>query len=206
MATHSSILAWRIPGTEEPSRLQSMGCQESDTTEVAQHTYKKLQVLFKGVYTLPGSGGCFSTAPACSKSLAQETLSRWRGCFRRATVSTERISPLLLLEIMYQLKSNIRKLLPSLDKICEVFFSILHGGNELGKFVWVFGWPNNNLNIIILSKPQNWGKGRGKMVVLMETETWKTAVDTYTLLMLCVKQTIDGNTVHSTGSILSAPW
>ena len=32
MATHSSILAWRIPWTEKPSRLQSMGLQESDTT------------------------------------------------------------------------------------------------------------------------------------------------------------------------------
>ena len=32
MATHSSILAWRIPCTEEPGRLQSMGLQESDTT------------------------------------------------------------------------------------------------------------------------------------------------------------------------------
>ena len=27
MATHYSILAWRIPGTEEPGRLQSMGLQ-----------------------------------------------------------------------------------------------------------------------------------------------------------------------------------
>ena len=27
MATHSSILAWRIPWTEEPSRLQSTGSQ-----------------------------------------------------------------------------------------------------------------------------------------------------------------------------------
>ena len=27
MTTHSSILAWRIPWTEEPSRLQSMGSQ-----------------------------------------------------------------------------------------------------------------------------------------------------------------------------------
>ena len=26
-ATHSSILAWRIPWTEEPVRLQSMGCK-----------------------------------------------------------------------------------------------------------------------------------------------------------------------------------
>ena len=35
MATHSSVLAWRIPWTEEPSRLQSMGWghKELDTTE-----------------------------------------------------------------------------------------------------------------------------------------------------------------------------
>ena len=32
MATHSSILAWKIPWTEEPGGLQSMGSQESDTT------------------------------------------------------------------------------------------------------------------------------------------------------------------------------
>ena len=32
MATHSSILAWRIPWAEEPGRLQSMGLQELDTT------------------------------------------------------------------------------------------------------------------------------------------------------------------------------
>ena len=32
MATHSSILAWKIRWTEEPGGLQSMGFQESDTT------------------------------------------------------------------------------------------------------------------------------------------------------------------------------
>ena len=32
MATHSSILAWKIPWTEKPGGLQSMGSQESDTT------------------------------------------------------------------------------------------------------------------------------------------------------------------------------
>ena len=35
-AIHSNLLAWRIPGTEEPGRLhrlQSMGLQESDKTE-----------------------------------------------------------------------------------------------------------------------------------------------------------------------------
>ena len=33
-ATHSSILAWRIPWTEEPGGLQSTSSQESDMTEV----------------------------------------------------------------------------------------------------------------------------------------------------------------------------
>ena len=33
MATHSSILAWRIPKTEEPGELHSKGLQESDTAE-----------------------------------------------------------------------------------------------------------------------------------------------------------------------------
>ena len=33
MATHSSILAWEIPWTEDPGRLQSMGiAKESDAT------------------------------------------------------------------------------------------------------------------------------------------------------------------------------
>ena len=37
MATHSNILAWEIPWTEEPGRLQSpWSCKGSDTTD---HTY-----------------------------------------------------------------------------------------------------------------------------------------------------------------------
>ena len=32
MATHSGVLAWKIPQTEEAGRLQSMGLQDSDTT------------------------------------------------------------------------------------------------------------------------------------------------------------------------------
>ena len=42
MVTHSSILAWKIPGTEEPGGLQSM--KGSDTTERLTlslfHTYR----------------------------------------------------------------------------------------------------------------------------------------------------------------------
>ena len=33
MATHSSVRAWRIPGTGEPDGLPSWGRTESDTTE-----------------------------------------------------------------------------------------------------------------------------------------------------------------------------
>ena len=33
MATHSSILAWKAPWTEEPGGLQSMDHKESDKTE-----------------------------------------------------------------------------------------------------------------------------------------------------------------------------
>ena len=38
MATHSSILAWKIPWTEELGGLQSMGRKESDTTEQLHFT------------------------------------------------------------------------------------------------------------------------------------------------------------------------
>ena len=51
MATHSSILACRIPWIEEPGGLQSMGSQRADTTEHA-HTFCYYDIildLFSGV-------------------------------------------------------------------------------------------------------------------------------------------------------------
>ena len=40
MTAHSSILTWRVPWTEEPGRLQSMGLQELDMTyQLNHHTY-----------------------------------------------------------------------------------------------------------------------------------------------------------------------
>ena len=39
MATHSSILAWRIPWTEEPGRLQSTGVMKLDTTEATEDAH-----------------------------------------------------------------------------------------------------------------------------------------------------------------------
>ena len=37
MATHSSILAWKIPWAEEPGRPQSMGLQNVGHDEVTEH-------------------------------------------------------------------------------------------------------------------------------------------------------------------------
>ena len=37
MVTHSSILAWRIPCTEELGGLQSLGLKELDMTEATEH-------------------------------------------------------------------------------------------------------------------------------------------------------------------------
>ena len=52
MATHSSILAWRIPWSEEPGRVQSMGSQESDMTEQLIHTHTHTHTRY--LWTFPG--------------------------------------------------------------------------------------------------------------------------------------------------------
>ena len=48
MATHSSILAWKIPWTEEPDGLQSIGSQKLDKTEWQEggKSYNHLFALF----------------------------------------------------------------------------------------------------------------------------------------------------------------
>ena len=43
MATHSSILAWRIPWTEEPGGYCSQGRKELDTTEVTEHPQARVR-------------------------------------------------------------------------------------------------------------------------------------------------------------------
>ena len=44
MTTHSSVLAWRIPGTGEPGGCRLWGCTESDTTEATEHQLTKGRV------------------------------------------------------------------------------------------------------------------------------------------------------------------
>ena len=54
IATHSSILAWRIPWTEEPDGLQPMGSQESDKIEqltLSLSIQIDIRVVRKGINT-----------------------------------------------------------------------------------------------------------------------------------------------------------
>ena len=60
MATHSNILAWRIPWTEEPGRLQSMGSQRVRhdlVTEQQQYTYVDRHRLIPPAVAGPSFGG-----------------------------------------------------------------------------------------------------------------------------------------------------
>ena len=64
MATHFSILAWEIPWTEEPGRLQSMGSQkESDTLSNYTHTHTHTHTHFIQVSLMVAS--CKTIVQCC---------------------------------------------------------------------------------------------------------------------------------------------
>ena len=54
VATCSSVLAWRIPWTEEPGRLQSIGSHKSDMTEDLAHIQYtvKLWIIYIYIYKI----------------------------------------------------------------------------------------------------------------------------------------------------------
>ena len=63
MAPHSSTLAWKIPWTEEPGRLQSMGSRLSDFIFTFMHALEKEMATHSSVlaWRIPGTGrlvGC----------------------------------------------------------------------------------------------------------------------------------------------------
>ena len=59
MAPHSSTLAWKIPWTEEPGRLQTMGTRLSDFTSTFPfHALEKEMATHSSVlaWRIPGTG------------------------------------------------------------------------------------------------------------------------------------------------------
>ena len=91
MATHSSILGWRIPWTEEPGGLQSMGRKESDTTErlhlhfTVFHTLKGFGIVNKAEVDVFLELSCFFDDPAevgnlifVSSAFSKSSLNIWK--------------------------------------------------------------------------------------------------------------------------------
>ena len=54
MATHSSLLAWRIPGTEEPGRLHSKGSQRVRHDLVTGQQQQNMKIYMHIIKELKG--------------------------------------------------------------------------------------------------------------------------------------------------------
>ena len=66
MATHSSVLAWRIPGTEEPGGLPSMGSHRvgHDRSDLAAaFSFRFFSII--GYYKALSSFLCYTVGPCC---------------------------------------------------------------------------------------------------------------------------------------------
>ena len=50
MATHSSILTWRIPGWRSLVGYDPWGCKESDTTEASEHAHTRVRKVGTVLY------------------------------------------------------------------------------------------------------------------------------------------------------------
>ena len=84
MTTHSCILAWRIPGTEEPGGLPSMGLHRaghdwSDLAAAAATTSnsQKFCFLFQVHWALLVCGSYFSKGDVCMKGYSSSSL-KWK--------------------------------------------------------------------------------------------------------------------------------
>ena len=78
ISTHPSLLAWRIPRTEEPGRMQSLGRTELDMTEeLSTHAspFKKFQTVYIN----------FSSCYVCVK---------WGGGKKKLNMYKEKVSSL----------------------------------------------------------------------------------------------------------------
>ena len=60
MTTHSSIVAWKIPWTEEPGGLQSMGSQRAGHDSATEHTQKTFDTTLLGEWGRRDIVVCFT--------------------------------------------------------------------------------------------------------------------------------------------------
>ena len=114
MATHASILAWRIPGTEEPVGLSSMGLHRvgHDWHDLAAEAAPPFLTLFH----LPPH----QISLGCSRALALGALLH--------ALNLHWSSVLQMVIHMFQcysLKSSYRCLLPLSSKVCSLYLFLL---------------------------------------------------------------------------------
>ena len=91
MATHSSILAWRIPWTEEPGRLQSMGSRESDMTYLLKRERECVYVNSK-LPVSPPSSSALVTLSLCFVCVEQNSLTICFLCVNKQTKDKENLN------------------------------------------------------------------------------------------------------------------
>ena len=118
MANHSSTLAWKIPWTEEPGRLQSMGREESDTTE-RLHFHFSLSCIGEGNGN-PLQCSCLENPRDGGPWWATFAQSRTR--LKRLSSSSSSLS--LLQEIFPNQGSN-----PGLPHCGQILYQMSHKGS-----------------------------------------------------------------------------
>ena len=119
MATHSSTITWKIPWVEEPGRLQSMGSQKSDTTELLH----SLSVQFSSVQLL---------------SHVQFFATPWTAALQASLSITNSRSPPKLMSIESVMPSNHLILCCPLLLLSSIFPNIRVFSNELALHI---RWP-----------------------------------------------------------------
>ena len=141
MATHSSILAWRIPWTEEPSKLKSKGSQRVRHDWATNRDTHKRQKLDSGFVTynlflekILKFGCCFVQLLSCVWLFATP----WTAAHQASLSFTISWSLLRLMSIESVMPSNHLVLWSSLLLLPSVFPSISVFSSELALCT---GWP-----------------------------------------------------------------
>ena len=172
MATHSRILAWRIPGTEEPDGLPSMGSQRvghdwSDLAAAAASAKGIHRVLhnLSPLLDLSSTLGAPLQAPAefPGHAVFPHTPAAWHTFVRlpaNPPLSTEPLPSSLLGWLLFFLKTRLtitsRKLSLAMEETTRGPVKILSSvPPQYGKFYVAHGhWVNHSI-----SQPTSWGHG-----------------------------------------------
>ena len=113
MATHSSILAWKIPWTEDPGGLQSMGSQSRTQLRVCtftslKHTYTGT-ILIKPKNEITADGDCNHEIKRCLL-LGRKVMTKLDSILksRDITLSTKLrlVKAMVFLVVMYECEKN----------------------------------------------------------------------------------------------------